>query len=291
MISSMTGFGKGSAQLNDLVVETEIKSLNSRFLDITVKLPKALSNKEFEIRDLVKNKILRGKISLSVNLIKEGVDTKYLFLDTDGVKTAHELLKEIKKTTGVNEEITLNHILSFQNLFFSDNGFDAEESFSTVVRSIETAIDDLKQMRLKEGTELNNDLIKRAENILDAINKIENASPSAVNEYYEKIKQRAKLLLEEVSEKENRLDMEIALLAERYDITEECVRMKSHIKMFLDTINNSDEAGRKLNFIAQEMNREANTINSKSVSTEVSHYGIFIKEELEKIREQIQNIE
>jgi uncharacterized protein (TIGR00255 family) len=291
MISSMTGFGKGSAQLNDLVVETEIKSLNSRFLDMSIKLPKALSNKEFEIRDLIKSNLMRGKISLSINLTKEGVDTKYSFLDTEGVKTAHDLLREIKQTTGVNEEITLNHILSFQNLFFSDNGFDAEENFEIVVQSIKHAIDDLKVMRRQEGTELKNDLIERSEKILDAVNKIEKASPDAVSEYFAKLKQRAKLLMEDISETENRLDMELALLAERYDITEECVRMKSHVKMFLDTLNNTSEAGRKLNFISQEMNREANTINSKSVSTQVSHYGIFIKEELEKIREQIQNIE
>lgn len=291
MIYSMTGFGKGFAKYNDLVVETEIKTFNSRFLDISLKLPRNLSNKEFEIRDLIKNKINRGKISLFINLTKDGVESKYSFLDKEGVKTAFQLLKEIKDATGVSEEITINHVLTFQNMFFSDNGFDIDEAFDTVLNSINEAIVDLKSMRKKEGEELSKDLIERAEKILETVEKIETASPESINEYFQKLKQRAKLLLEETSENENRLDMELAILAERYDITEECIRLKSHIKMFLDTIKNSVEAGRKLNFITQEMNREANTINSKSTSTEVSHLGIYIKEELEKIREQIQNIE
>ena len=146
-------------------------------------------------------------------------------------------------------------------------------------------------MRKKEGDALARDLKQRVNIILECVDKIESNAKISVENYFEKIKERAVNLVRDLAENTDRLNQELALLAERADVTEECVRLKSHIDIFLNTIETSDEAGRKLNFITQEMNREANTINSKSVSTEISHYGIQIKEELEKIREQIQNIE
>ena len=167
----------------------------------------------------------------------------------------------------------------------------ASEEFGLVVEAIDSAIDNLNTMREAEGRELEKDLWKRVQIIEDALNKIENVSDESVKTYFEKIKEKAKQLVAELSNNHDRLNMELALIAERADVTEECVRLRSHIKMFIDTVAKSEDAGRKLNFIVQEMNREANTINSKSVSSEISHNGISIKEEIEKIREQIQNIE
>ena len=146
-------------------------------------------------------------------------------------------------------------------------------------------------MRDAEGTELEKDLRKRIELIEAALTKIENRSQQSVKEYFDKVVERAKSLVSEFTNNQDRLNMELALLAERSDVTEESVRLRSHVKMFLETLQKSEDAGRRLNFILQEMNREANTINSKSVSSEISHNGIIIKEEIEKIREQIQNIE
>ncbi|MFA3782718.1 YicC/YloC family endoribonuclease [Melioribacteraceae bacterium 4301-Me] len=291
MITSMTGYGKSIIRENDLLIECEIKSLNNRFLDISLKSPKSLFNKELEIREKVKSRIKRGKIYLSLSISKAGIEVKFPKLDTNGVKFALHVLKEIKKTSKLKNKISLSDVLLFQNFFFEENGDDFSDFFPLIQKAVDAAIDDLEKMRVAEGKELEKDLINRVKLIETALDKIEQLKKSTIKEYFSRVKERAKNLTQDILDNPNRLDTELALLVDRYDITEECVRLRSHIKLFLDTVHNSDDPGRKLNFIVQEMNREANTINSKTISAEISHYGISIKEELEKIREQIQNIE
>lgn len=291
MISSMTGFGKGVISSGNLIIETEIKSFNSRFLELSLKIPRSLSEKEFLIRDIIKKNIVRGKVTVSIFFKREGLNNKPLFIDKNGLNSTLEILNELKEAAKSNEDISMDNILLFQNMFLTDSILDIENEFQLVEKSIQIALENFKNMRIKEGLELTNDLRTRVKNIQDAVVKISSASRPSVNVYFEKIKNRAKQLFDNLSDNSERLDFELAMLAEKYDITEECVRLESHIKMFLNTLEQSEEAGRKLNFISQEMNREANTINSKTISTEISHLGIFIKEELEKIREQIQNIE
>lgn len=291
MIYSMTGFGKSVVTHNGFNVEVEARSLNSRFLDVYIKLPKHLYNQEFEIRDLIKNNVKRGKLSLTVSVKKDGTEEVLPQIDKEAVKSLSKTLKEIKKIAKVKDDISLNHILNFQNLIFTDNSEDDESEIEFVKKGILEALKDLAEMRKKEGDALARDLKQRVNIILECVDKIESNAKISVESYFEKIKERAVNLVRDLADNTDRLNQELALLAERADVTEECVRLKSHIDIFLNTIETSDEAGRKLNFITQEMNREANTINSKSVSTEISHYGIQIKEELEKIREQIQNIE
>ena len=291
MISSMTGYGKASAQVGEFTVEAEVKSFNNRFLDISVKLPKNFSHKEFELREKIKGKIKRGKIYLSVFISRDEVDNKSLPLNKEGLKEAVLLANEIKNIAELKEDLKFSDILNFQQMFFADSMLDSEEDFLQIEKIVLNALEELEKMRLKEGTELEKDLSERLKNISDTVDKIEKISPDSIITYFKKLKERAEKLTTDIVDNPDRLNAELALLSERYDVTEESVRLKSHIKMFSDTLKNSDEAGRKLNFITQEMNREANTINSKSVSTEISQHGIFIKEELEKIREQIQNIE
>ena len=146
-------------------------------------------------------------------------------------------------------------------------------------------------MRRREGEELYKDIEKRLINIQKSVEEIEAISKSSTKEYFGKLKERAKMLFEDVVEYKDRLELELALLVDKSDVTEECVRLKSHIKFFLDAMNNGNDAGRKLNFLCQEINREANTIGSKALSSEISHQTVSIKEETERIREQIQNIE
>ena len=291
MISSMTGYGKGVVQKNDISIEAEIKSLNSRYLDLSLRVPKFLMNKEFEVREKVKSRIKRGKVYLNVTVRKGDFEEKFNEIDPAAVKFAVKLLKEIKKSAKITEKLKLSDLMLFQNMLFKDDNEQASEEFGLVAEAIDGAIDNLNSMREAEGRELEKDLRKRVQIIEDALNKIENISDDSVKAYFEKIKEKAKQLVADLSNNQDRLNMELALIAERADVTEECVRLRSHIKMFLDTIAKSEDAGRKLNFIVQEMNRESNTINSKSVSSEISHSGISIKEEIEKIREQIQNIE
>jgi len=291
MISSMTGYGKAIVQRDDITVEAELKTLNSRYLDLSLRIPKFLMNKEFEIREKVKNRIKRGKVYLAVSIRKGEVEEKFNEIDPAGVKYALSLLKDIKKYAKLKGNLKLSDVLLFQNMLFKDDYEQAGEEFEIVVEAIDSAVNELNKMREAEGKELEKDLRKRVQIIDSALSKIENASDESIKAYFEKIKEKAKQLVADLSNNQDRLNMELALIAERADVTEECVRLRSHIKMFLDTVSKSEDAGRKLNFIIQEMNREANTINSKSVSSEISHNGISIKEEIEKIREQIQNIE
>jgi uncharacterized protein (TIGR00255 family) len=291
MLSSMTGYGKGIIQKDDFTIEAEIKSLNSRYLDLSLRVPKFLLNKEFEIREKIKNRVKRGKVYLSVTVRKGELEEKFNEIDPAAVQVAVNILKDIKKSAKITDKIKLSDILLFQNMLFKDDSAQASEEFDLVVDSIDSAIAELNKMREAEGCELEKDLKKRVALIENSLNEIEKSSGESIRVYFEKIKEKAQQLVADFSNNNDRLNMELALLAERSDVTEECVRLRSHIKMFLNTMEKSDDAGRRLNFILQEMNREANTINSKSIASQISHYGIFIKEEIEKIREQIQNIE
>ncbi len=291
MISSMTGYGKGLAKNGDLSVEAEIKSLNSRYLDLSLRLPKFLQNKEFEIRERVKNKIKRGKVYLALTIKKGELEERFNEIDPKSVQFAVGLLKDIKKHAKITDKVKLSDILLFQNMLFKDDSEQASEEFGLVVESIDSAIIELNKMRDAEGRELEKDLRKRISIIEEALLKIETTARLTVKDYFEKLKERAIQLVSDLANNTERLNVELALLSERSDVTEECVRLRSHIKLFIDTLEKSEDAGRRLNFIVQEMNREANTINSKSLASEISHSGIMIKEEIEKIREQIQNIE
>jgi len=291
MISSMTGYGKGAVEFNDFVIEAEIKSFNSRYLDLSVKMPRTFLQKEFEIREIIKKRIKRGKLYFSLHINKGSNGEKELYINSEGLQNAVSILEEIKHVGKISDKLTLDNLLTLQNLYFTDSVIDPDEDFEHIEKAVNIAIDELIIMRDKEGEQLSQDLINRVDGISNALDEIEKQKSEVVVEYFEKLKTRAKQLVSDIAEYDDRLKMELALLAEKYDITEECVRLRSHMKMFINALNDSKEAGRRLNFITQEMNREANTINSKSVSTEVTNQGIFIKEELEKIREQIQNIE
>lgn len=291
MIYSMTGYGKATVLKNGYSVETEIKSVNSRYLDISLKIPRTFSPFEFDLRDRIKNKIARGKLYVTLSFKKEGVDDTLADIDLNAVKTTVKILNDIKDTAGIKDDIKLENILSFQNFLFSDSENELEEEYKLVVESVDKALDNLEIMRKQEGQALAKDLTERLNAIEQTEIKIENLSPDTIKEYFEKLKDKAVKLTADLVDNQDRLMQELAFLSEKYDVTEECVRLKSHIKMFRETMDQDEPSGRRLNFICQEMNREANTINSKSVSSEISAYGISIKEELEKIREQIQNIE
>lgn len=291
MISSMTGYGKGYIQEKDISVESEIKSLNNRYLDLSLRLPKFLASKEFEIREKVKNRIKRGKIYLSVSIRKGDLEEKFNEVDPVAVKYAMKLLKDIRKASGLKNKISFSDLMIFQNMLFREDEEQAGTEMLLIEKAIDLAIDEMNKMREAEGYQLEKDIRNRVNNIDNVVSKIERIKEESLQTYFEKFKEKAKQLTKDIVDNDQRLFTELAILSERYDVTEECVRLKSHIKMFLDTLDRSDDAGRRLNFILQEMNREANTINSKAIAADISHSGIYIKEEIEKIREQIQNIE
>jgi uncharacterized protein (TIGR00255 family) len=291
MFLSMTGFGNDTFSDNNIILETEVKSLNSRFLDLSVRLPKELSQHEFAIRDLVKNKLVRGKVTVSINLTTNNLENESLNLNEVELTKTVNLLNKITQLTDAKNEISVSQLLLFRENFLIQSEKESEFDAELLISSVTKALNNLIEMRSSEGAELKKDLESRILNIQNTLAKIEDLSAVTTNEYYNKFKEKVKKLYDEFVDDEQRFLLELGILSEKHDVTEECIRLHSHIKLFSETIAKSHDVGRKLNFICQEMNREVNTINSKSISSEISHLGITIKEELEKIREQVQNIE
>lgn len=291
MIRSMTGYGKSRKTVSKYEVEVEAKSLNNRYSDLSLRLPKELYSREFELRNLVKKEITRGKVYLTISLKLNDSGADISAFNKAGLETTLNLLKRIKSISGVKDEITIEHLLSLQHFFMDDMVELSDEEYSEIESVVSDALKKMNEMRAVEGKELKNDMLERLLFIEENVNEIEKLLTSSVHEYFDKLKERAKELVADFSKYDDRLSVELALLSEKYDTSEEIVRLKSHIKQFRDILNNGKEIGKKINFIVQEMNREANTINSKSISTDISYKALAIKEELEKIREQIQNIE
>ena len=292
MILSMTGYGKGSASNSNWQADAEVKSINSRYLEIFLKYPSILANKEYELRELIKSKIKRGKLNVSIQIKKNGSDETNISLDESRLKNYVSLIKKVKKTAKLNDKIKLEHILMSRDIFSASVEEIDEQEFAIIKQALSNSLDFLLEMKRNEGTELEKDLKKRIRSIEENLTKIEAEAEPSVGEHFNKYKEKVKNLLDENQSINNeRLETELAIMAERADITEECVRLRSHIKFFKDSLQKEEDPGRKLNFLCQEMNREANTISSKTLSTSITHYSVHIKEEIERIREQIQNIE
>ncbi len=291
MIHSMTGFGKGSIVTRKITIEAEVKSGNSRYLEMFIKLPQFLSHKEYELRELVKDKIKRGKINIFIQIKRDTTLNGSSAFDEEKLKSYLIVLKQIKKTANLSEGIKLEHLLNNKEFIASSDYDLSEAEFNKLKKSLNTALNNLQIMKKNEGRELAKDLTKRIRFIENNVNEIVNESKNSINDYYGKLKERITELLDDSKISEERLNLELALIADKADITEESVRLKSHLKFFIECIKKEAEPGRKLNFLCQEMNREANTISSKSISISITHKVVLIKEEIEKIREQIQNIE
>ncbi len=291
MLRSMTGFGKAQGVAGGFDADVEVKSLNNRYFDIHVRLPKELYSRELELREQIKNAISRGKITLTVNLKPKENAAGNDVLNKTALKQTVALLDSIRETAGIEEDVKLEHLLSLQNFYMEELTEIDDETFAEISKLVNEALEKMVEMRENEGEQLKKDFLARMDFIETKVTEIENLLSDAVKNYFEKLKERAKSLLADFSQYDERLKLELALIAEKYDTSEELVRLRSHIKQFREILDLPQDAGKKLNFITQEMNREANTINSKSISTEISYRALAIKEELEKIREQVQNIE
>ena len=291
MIYSMTGYGKGSISKNKTSAEVEVKSVNSRFFEVSLKLPSILFPYDFEIRELIKSKVQRGKVSVVVHFKKDGVENGFITIDDNKLSNHLTLIKKIRKAANIKDDIKLEHLLGSKEVFTSQDAELSKSEFEIVKSALNKALDKLILMKKKEGAELSRDLAVRIEKIIKNVSFIETEFRKSINEYHDKLKQRIQELTGNVEINEDRLNLELALIADRADITEESVRLRSHLKFFKESLKNENEPGKKLNFLCQEMNRETNTISSKSISTSIIHSSVLIKEEIEKIREQIQNIE
>jgi uncharacterized protein (TIGR00255 family) len=291
MIYSMTGYGKGSISKNKTSAEVEVKSVNSRFFEVSLKLPSILFPYDYEIRELIKSKVQRGKVSVAIHFKKDGVENGFITIDDSKLLNHLTLIKKIRKVANIKDDIKLEHLLGSKEVFTSQDAELSKAEFEIVKSALNKALDKLIMMKKKEGAELSKDLAERIEKIIKNVSFIETEFRKSINEYHDKLKQRIQELTGNVEINEDRLNLELALIADRADITEESVRLRSHLKFFKESLKNENEPGKKLNFLCQEMNRETNTISSKSISTSIIHSSVLIKEEIEKIREQIQNIE
>lgn len=289
----MTGFGKGESEDNIRHFSVEIKSVNTRYNDIIIKMPKHLTQFEDSIRKLIKSKVNRGRLDVYISLEyigDSGVDVKVnLPLATSYKKAVENLCDELN----INDKVSIDLLTRFPDIITIEKKEDNEdEVWKTLKEAIEIAMEKLIIMRINEGEELAKDIRERAYKIKERVKDIEKRSPEIVVEYKEKLWNRIDELLEDKYElDENRLMNEVAIFADRYDINEEIVRLYSHIDQLLNTLKIDGPVGRKLDFIIQEMNRETNTIGSKVGDIAITNHVIEMKSELEKIREQIQNIE
>lgn len=292
MVTSMTGFGRGEATIGNLTATVELRSVNSRFLEVSSRLPRSLGLRENEVKEILRRQIVRGKISVVVSLVRNNGESAALRINPSTARAYYRLLTDLKKALRLRETIKLEHLLQFSDILEQEEGAAEDDAeWDVVRRALDTALVGFQQMRRQEGEELANDFRSRIALLTRRLDEVEALSRAQVPRERERLRERVRLLMESEKVDEGRLELEIALLADRLDVTEECVRFRSHNKFFVEALKGEEAAGRRLNFLVQEMNREVNTIGSKSSAQEIAHLVVGMKEELEKIREQLQNIE
>ena len=294
MIISMTGFGRGEAADNGLNATVEIKTLNSRYLDVSIRLPQLLQHKELELKEMFQQHIKRGKLNVTAYINKVESNQPQIKVDTDKVKAYTKILNEVRETAGIDEPLTMKSLTAFGDIFITEEEDDEESikhKWGLIKQATELAIANLMEMRNQEGGQLKNDLISRINSIDEAVAAILEITQGRAKEVRDKLLERIKQLVDDENIDEDRLEMEVVILADKMDITEETVRLKAHLKFFLEAIEQPEPAGRRLNFLTQEINRELNTIGSKANDSDIAHHVVKAKEMLEQIREQVQNVE
>lgn len=292
MLVSMTGFGRGEAVQDGVYAIVEIRSVNNRFLEIVSRLPRPLATYELELKEFARQRVTRGRINVSVSLKSPEPGCLGIKLDMETAKLYLQLLQNLRDSLQLEEPVKLEHILGFSEVFTSEEGDDlAAKSWACVKLALEKAFVEFQQMKEKEGAILGEDIAARIKKLSCYVDEIEKSSRDHVSKEFELLKQRIVNVLAAPQVDTERLKLEIAILADRLDVTEECVRFRSHTCLFKELMASSQLVGRRLNFLLQEMNRETNTIGAKANDADISHRVVFMKEEIEKVREQIQNIE
>lgn len=292
MIRSMTGFGRGEVEKEGHKVVAEIKTVNHRYCDINIKMPKKLSFFESGVRNCLKQHLQRGKIDVFISYedyTEHQVHVKY---NADIAAAYMQYLSQMKETFQISNEINAVALSRFPEVFTLEEQTPDEESIWRLIeQAVNEAVLACADSRKKEGTALRDDLTEKLSGMISMVDYVETFSAKLMEDYREKLTAKVEELLGSTPIDEGRIATEVVLYADKICVDEETVRLKSHIKNMLDILKEGGSVGRKLDFIAQEMNREANTILSKANSLEISNKAIDLKTEIEKVREQIQNIE
>lgn len=291
MIKSMTGYGKGNLSQNLRNYQIEIKSVNHRYLDISIRMPRAISYLEEKVKQEISSKINRGKIEVFINFENNSSEGKEIKINTEIAEMYINQLKALAQQQNICSNIEVTEISKLPDVLSIQNIQEDERIQKEVLEVTKIATEKLIEMRKIEGTKIAKDLLKRIENIKEKIVKISVLSTRLIEEYVVKLESRIKEILVNQEIDQARLAQEVVIYADKCSIEEEITRLHSHIAQFEKLLNSNDAIGKKLDFIIQEMNRETNTIGSKANNLEITNAVIDIKTELENIREQVQNIE
>ena len=292
MIKSMTGFGRAEKLDEERKITVEMKSVNHRYLDINMRMPKKLSIFEASIRTLLKEYIQRGKVDLFItyeDYTKSGVFIKY---NKEIARQYLEYLEQMSDEFGLEQDVSAGMLSRYPEVFtMEEQAVDESRLWDLLSQAIREAAVQFVDAREKEGEHLRRDILEKLKGMEAKVDLVEQRSPQILQEYREKLEMKVKELLADTQIEESRIAAEVILFADKICTDEETVRLRSHIRHMANVLSESEGIGRKLDFIAQEMNREANTILSKANDLETSNLAIDLKTEIEKVREQIQNIE
>lgn len=292
MIKSMTGFGRCEKVTEEYKLSVEMKAVNHRYLDMSIKMPKKFNYFEAGIRNLLKNDIQRGKVDVFINYEDYTENKMSLKYNASLAAEYMESFKKMEEQFGIANDIKVSVLSRMPEVLTMEEVPDDEDSMWKILSEVvEEAADSFVESRVREGEHLKNDLLGKLDYMLEQVAFIEERSPRVVAEYRMKLEEKVHELLESASIDEGRIATEVTIFADKICVDEETVRLRSHIEHTRKELLAGGSVGRKLDFIAQEMNREANTILSKANDLEISEHAIILKTEIEKVREQIQNIE
>ena len=292
MIKSMTGYGRAQATANNMNITVELKSVNHRFFEFFARVPRSFNYLEEKLKTFARTKIIRGKVEMYVTV--EMIDTALtqIEINREYADSYVKALKALAEEYSLTDDISVSTVSRNSDVFkITSKELDQEEVTVAVLSVAEQAVDAFVKMREQEGKRLRDDIESRASTILSKVEFIEKTSPETVKNYRERLELKVKELLESANIDEQRIITETAIFADKVAVDEETVRLRSHIKQLRELLEKGDDIGKKLDFIVQEMNRETNTIGSKSQNIEIAQCVVDIKSEIEKIREQVQNIE
>jgi uncharacterized protein (TIGR00255 family) len=292
LVNSMTGYGRGEAEGEGKQITVELKSVNHRYLETVVRLPRQYNSLEEKIKRVIGEKVSRGRVEVYLNVAETGEKKRFIKVDKDLALAYDNTLEDLAKTLDISYSRDLYRLVSMPDVMsVEDTQEDLDAIWAVCNNALLIALTAFIEMRGQEGTRLQEDLIHRIDKIAQCIKEIEVRQPKVVKDYQEKLHQRLAELLVEIPVDENRMANEVASFADRISITEELVRLHSHLAQFKASLNLQEPIGRKLDFLLQELNREINTTGSKANDMEIARIVVEVKSELEKIREQVQNLE
>lgn len=292
MIYSMTGYGRYEIEANERKVLVEISSVNHRYLDLNIRIPRLLMHYEDQARKMIKERLTRGKVEVVISTHSVAKEDLEIVVNESLGEAYLEGLRMLGNKFGLVDDLKLSALMNMSDLVSIQKKTANQEAVDAQIEiALQGALDAFVQMRQKEGEALKQDILQKCKALTEMVSAIESRSPKVVIQYKERLEARLCQLLDEVPIDENRIAAEIALFADKCAVDEEITRLKSHIIQLQDILEEGQVVGRKLDFLMQEMNREANTIGSKANDYEITKIVVALKTEIEKIREQVQNIE